>query len=70
MTRHYHIRWSGNVPLDWECFRTPAEADASAKQLVRPGETYTIEEHDETCSRCLAAMKVELMHGTFDEASA
>jgi len=51
---HYHIRWSGNVPLDWQRFDTPAEAVAGAKQLVRFGETYTIEEHDASCSRCRA----------------
>lgn len=67
---HYHIRWSGNVLLDWECFSTSAEAEASAKQLVRQGETYVIEEHGETCPRCRAAMKVKSMHGTFNEASA
>ena len=47
---HYHIRWSGNVQLDWERFDTPAEAEAAAKQLLRHGETYTIEEHNDTVS--------------------
>lgn len=27
---HYNIRWSGNVPLDWECFNTYADAEARA----------------------------------------
>jgi phage FluMu protein Com len=67
---HYHIRWSGNVPLDWECFSTPAEAEVCAKQLLRAGETYIIEEYDETCPRCRAAMEVKSMHNTFNEASA
>jgi hypothetical protein len=48
---HYHIRWSG-AALDWERFNTHAEAEASAKQLARPGETYTIEELDGDCTRC------------------
>jgi hypothetical protein len=65
---HYHIRWSGNVPLDWECFNTYANAEASAKQLLRQGETYTVEEHDETCPRCRAAMEAKSMRGTFNEA--
>jgi hypothetical protein len=34
---HYHIRWSGKVLLDWQCFSTPEEAKASARQLVRQG---------------------------------
>jgi hypothetical protein len=61
---HYHIRWSGKVPLDWQRFTTPDEAKISAKQLVRRGETYVIEEHDEACPRCQAAMKVKSPCGT------
>jgi hypothetical protein len=38
--------------LDWEPFETRAEAEAVAKQLVRYGETYKIEEFDESCARC------------------
>jgi hypothetical protein len=67
---HYHIRWSGKVLLDWQRFSTPEEAKASARQLVRMGETYTIEEHDEACSRCEATMNVRSMHSSFNEASA
>jgi hypothetical protein len=61
---HYHIRWSGKVSLDWERFSTPEEAKVSAKQLVRGGETYTIEEYDKACPRCQAAMKVKSTCGT------
>ena len=50
-TPHYHIRWS-NAALDWERFDTQAEAEASAKQLARPDETYTIEEFEGACPRC------------------
>jgi hypothetical protein len=67
---HYHIRWSGKVLLDWQRFSTPEEAKASARQLVRLGETYAIEEHDETCPRCQAVMNLESMHSSFSEASA
>ena len=67
---HYHIRWSGKALLDWQRFSTPEEAKASARQLVRQGETYIIEEHDEACPRCEAAMNVKSMHGSFNEASA
>jgi hypothetical protein len=45
----YHIRWSGKTTLDWEPFSTSAETETSAKQLMRLGETYTIEEHDGAC---------------------
>lgn len=51
---HYHIRWSGKTELDWEGFDTRANAEASAKYLVRPGETYIIEEHGQSCARCAA----------------
>jgi hypothetical protein len=56
---HYHIRWSRKAALDWESFGTQEEAEAAAGQLMCPGETYTIEEHDETCQRCRDAMKVK-----------
>ena len=53
---HYHIRWSGDV-LDFEPFDSRAEAEAGAKQMVRPGETYTIEEHGADCAKCRQLMK-------------
>ena len=53
---HYHIRWAQIPLLDWESFNTRVEAEAAAQILARPGETYTIEEYDETCPRCRAAM--------------
>jgi hypothetical protein len=53
-TPHYHIRWS-NEALDWEPFKTRAEAESSAKQLMRFGESYTIEEFDSDCPRCFEA---------------
>jgi hypothetical protein len=56
-TLHYHIRWSGRATLDWERFNTHKEAEARAKLLILPSETYTIEEHDRTCQRCQQAMK-------------
>jgi hypothetical protein len=54
---HYHIHWTGKDTLDWESFNSRAAAEASAKNLVRIGETYTIEERDESCPRCRAAFK-------------
>jgi hypothetical protein len=67
---HYHIRWAQIPLLDWESFNTRVEAEAAAQILARLGETYAIEEHDETCPRCQAAMNVKSMHSSFNEASA
>jgi hypothetical protein len=50
--KHYHIRWSTRPILDWEPFKTHAEAEAVAQQLVCFGETYGIEEFGENCARC------------------
>jgi hypothetical protein len=48
---HYHIHWSGKAALDWEAHGSREEAEASAKQLVRAGETYAVEEHGLLCPR-------------------
>jgi hypothetical protein len=56
---HYHIRWSGRVELDWEPFGTRAEAESGAKELVRLGETYTVEQYDATCLRCAGVVKMK-----------
>jgi len=61
-TSHYHIRWSSRTALDWECFSTHAEADTRARELVRQGETYIIEEHAEACARCRDAMNLKTAH--------
>jgi hypothetical protein len=50
-TLHYHIRWS-IAALDWERFNTHSEAEASAKQLARAGETFTIDQFEGDCARC------------------
>jgi len=67
---HYHIRWSRNLQLDWERFNSPKEAEASARQLLRRGEAYAIEEHDETCPRCQATRNAKSMRPTFSPTSA
>jgi hypothetical protein len=62
---HYHIHWSGKDGLDWESHASRADAEASARRLVRLGETYTIEEQDEACPRCRrAAFKSKTEHVT------
>jgi hypothetical protein len=53
---HYHIRWS-DTKVDWQAFGSPAEADASAENLARPGETYTVEKFEGTCWRCAQFME-------------
>lgn len=67
---HYHIRWSGIAALDWECFSTRAEAEATARQLVRQEETFSVEERDETCPRCREAMELKMTYGSSKSAAA
>ncbi|PYU27555.1 MAG: hypothetical protein DMG32_06440 [Acidobacteria bacterium] len=50
-TFHHHIRWQGGA-LNWETWSTRAAAEYSARQIVRPGETYVIEEFGEACMTC------------------
>ena len=59
---HYHIRSSGKEALDWKRFGSRSEAEASARELVRPGEAYAIEAHGQLCRRCQAAMKLKQAH--------
>jgi hypothetical protein len=54
---HYHIRWSSKEALDWERFASRVEAEERAKELVRPGETYILEEHEYACPRCAAGFE-------------
>jgi hypothetical protein len=49
--QHFHIRWSG-AKLDWEVFPTQEEAEHQAKELMRPGEKFTVEQFDGDCPRC------------------
>lgn len=65
---HFHIKWSGGS-LDWEPFRSRAEAETGARQLKRLGETFTIEEHDQSCQRCRDALnaKRRLVSGKIGE---
>jgi hypothetical protein len=61
---HYHIRWAQIPLLDYESFNSRVEADAAAKVLARRGETYTIEEHGESCKRCWNAAKAKSADAT------
>jgi hypothetical protein len=60
LTYHYHIRWSGHAPLDYERFTTIEEAENSAKELVRPRESYSVEKFDSDCIRCKPPSKESL----------
>jgi hypothetical protein len=55
---HFHIRWSGGE-LDYERFGSRQAAGESAKLLVRFGETYSVEEFDDSCNIC-----AEILHRT------
>jgi hypothetical protein len=48
---HFHIRWSDGA-LDHEDFVSRKEADEAARHWVRRGETYSIEEFDDSCEQC------------------
>jgi hypothetical protein len=48
---HFHIRWSSGK-LDWQRFVTYSDAEATAKELVQPNETFTIEEFHRNCPQC------------------
>ena len=58
--RHFHIRWSGRLTLDWESFKTHSEAQATAMRLAHPHESYRIEEHDHACERCATFWREKL----------
>lgn len=48
---HYHIRWKDSK-LDWEAFPTREAAETEALALVRPEETYVVEQFDGDCPAC------------------
>ena len=56
---HFHIRWSNpsGSNLDWEDFANREDAEGRAKELVRPDESYTIEQFDGNCPRCAATTR-------------
>lgn len=56
MQPHYHIRWSDGV-LDWEPFESRSDAEIGAKQMVRLGETYAIEEYGVDCEKCRSLLR-------------
>ena len=56
---HFHIRWSSTSELDYDCFASREEAGRSAEQLVRPNETYSVEEFDDSCEKCAAMSRVK-----------
>src|SRR5215472_10686905 len=58
---HFHIRWSQGSTLDWEPFQSQADAEATAKQLAGPHESYGIEHRQHgTCERCATFLREKL----------
>lgn len=49
---HFHIHWSTSNTLDWQRFATRQEAQGRAEDLVRPHETFSIEEQSSDCPFC------------------
>ncbi len=49
---HFHMRWGSDKRLDWEPFRTRYEAEVRAKELQLAGESFSIAELDDLCTRC------------------
>jgi len=41
---HFHIFWTQNQLMDWQCFETRADATMRAMELAQPGETFSVEE--------------------------
>jgi hypothetical protein len=39
----FHIRWSDNNKLDWECHKSPEDATYRALELMSPQDNFTIE---------------------------
>lgn len=48
---HFHISWSSSG-YDWELFKSQEEANTAASLLVRPNETFTVEQFDGACPVC------------------
>ena len=48
---HYHINWSTSG-FDWERFECYEAATKEASSMVRPDETFTIEQVDNDCIVC------------------
>jgi hypothetical protein len=51
---HFHIRWLPRDYVDWEPFEKEAEAQAAAEKFQVEGETFRIEEFNDSnpCPRC------------------
>jgi hypothetical protein len=64
---HHHIRWSSGR-LDWERFSTVEQAEKSARQLMRDGETFLVEEHDDvSCEQCLNLLDLSGTRGASEQ---
>ena len=41
---HFHIFWTQNQLMDWQCFETRMDATMRAMELAQPGETFGVEQ--------------------------
>ena len=65
---HYHIRWSDSK-LDWQRFSTREEAEQAARQLTRPGETFSLEHADnKTCMQGICKLMLGTIHDVHEPA--
>jgi hypothetical protein len=48
---HFHINWF-SVGIDWELFKSQEDAHKAASLLVRPHETFTVEQFHDNCPVC------------------
>ena len=52
LNTHFHIHWTIKKILDWEPFKSHADALARAKELSGTGELFTIAEVSVKCPVC------------------
>jgi hypothetical protein len=52
LNTHFHIHWTTKKILDWEPFRTHADALARAEELAGPSELFSVEEISAKCPVC------------------
>jgi hypothetical protein len=53
-TSHFHIKWKESNRFDWQRFETESDASTRAAELVKPGETFSIETSgNDDCPYCI-----------------
>jgi hypothetical protein len=54
LNSHFHIHWIKKKILDWEPFKSHADALARAEELAGPDELFSVEELSTKCPLCRA----------------